>query len=486
MNTDTADPVLQAMSPPAADATSELVAPPGTPLHSRLQISDRSIGPLRRWWARLLADPARRIAVRDSWRALWASRLLVWVAGAGTVAAFGFGPARNAFNPPGVTRGFGWLGNLLAAPAARWDAAWYLVIAHYGYRPDLGAFTSSRTAFFPLYPLGLRAISEGGVQPVIAGVLLSLLAFAFALYGIHRLTTLELARRVPIGRSAPGETARLAVMVTAFAPMAFFFSAVYSESLYLALSVGVFLAARQGRWVWVGVLGALAAATRSAGVVLMLPALMLYLYGPREDRLPDFAALGRLRPRYRLRRDVLWLGLLPAGVGLYMGYLALSGGDPLAPFHVQDVWGRHFAGPYLGVWDGVKAAFDGARQLLSFQRHHLYFPIAGGSPFVNAGHNLMLLAFLIAAIPAIVGVLRMLPLAYGAYVIAALALPLSYPVAPQPLMSLPRFLVVLFPLSMWLAAWLAVRPRARTPALAISALLMALFVAQFATWHWVA
>ncbi len=56
----------------------------------------------------------------------------------------------------------------------------------------------------------------------------------------------------------------------------------------------------------------------------------------------------------------------------------------------------------------------------------------------------------------------------------------------QPLMSLPRFLVVLFPLSMWLGAWLAERPRVQRPALAGSALLMAFFVAQFATWHWVA
>jgi hypothetical protein len=156
------------------------------------------------------------------------------------------------------------------------------------------------------------------------------------------------------------------------------------------------------------------------------------------------------------------------------------------PFHAQDVWDRHFAGPYLGAWDGIKAAFEGARQLLSMQRHHVYFPIPAGSPFVSAGHNLMLLAFLIAALPAIVGVLRMLPLAYGAYVIAALALPLSYPVAPQPLMSLPRFLLVLFPLNIWLAAWLAAHQRARRPALAVSALLMVFFVGQFATWHWVA
>jgi hypothetical protein len=464
------------------DGTSELIAPfepsaAGLRHHLRARVLARLAA----------ADPAQMTAAREVWRALWSSRLLIWLAGSGTVLAFGFGPVRNAFNPPGVTRGFGWLGNLLAAPAARWDAAWYLVIARYGYRPDLGVFTSSRTAFFPLYPLGLSAIAHLGVPPALAGVLLSIAALALALYGIHRLTTLELARagRVRIGLSAPSEVARLAVMVTAFAPMAFYFSAVYSESLYLALSVGVFLCARQGRWAWVAVLGALAAATRSAGVLLLLPAAMLYLYGPREDRAPDLLAAASWRPVYRLRKDFLWLGLVPAGLGIYMLYLALNGGDPLMPFHAQDVWGRHFAGPYVGVWDGAKAAFEGARQLLS-QGRHVYFPAAGGSPDIDAGHNLMLLAFLLAAVPMIVGVLRMLPIAYGVYVIAALALPLSYPVASQPLMSLPRFLLVLFPLSIWLAAWLAAHPRARIPVLVGSGLLMAFFVAQFATWHWVA
>jgi hypothetical protein len=168
-----------------------------------------------------------------------------------------------------------------------------------------------------------------------------------------------------------------------------------------------------------------------------------------------------------------------------MAYLAGSGGDALMPFHAQAVWSRHFAGPYVGVWDGAKVAFEGVRQLFS-QGHRVYFPAAGGSPDIDAGHNLMLLAFLLAAVPMIVGVLRMLPLAYGVYVILALALPLSYPVASQPLMSLPRFLVVLFPLSIWLAAWLTAHPRARVPALMGSGLLMAFFVAQFATWHWVA
>jgi hypothetical protein len=494
MHSDTAELAI-------VDDGSELVAPLERAKVGRLTGGARSVDRSRPaapvWLARLRADPARMLAVRESWRALWSSRLLVWVVGVGTVLALGFGPTRKAFDPPGVTRGFGWLGNLLAAPAARWDAAWYLVIARYGYRPDLGVYTSSRTAFFPLYPLGLRAIAWLGVPPVLAGVLLSVAALALALYGIHRLTTLELSRSALAGDRV-ADAARLAVLLTAFAPMAFFFSAVYSESLYLALSVGLFWSARQGRWMWVGVLGALAGATRSTGLVLILPALVIYLYGPREDRPPDrstdstTAWRSRLWvpaaviPRYRPRRDALWLGLLPAGVVLYGVYLALAGGSALAPLHAQEVWSRHFAGPYMGVWDGLKAAFEGARQLLSFQHRHVYFPTGADSPFVGAGHNLMLFAFLAAAVPAVVGVVRRLPLAYGAYVIAALALPLSYPVSSQPLMSLPRFLLVLFPLGIWLAAWLAERPRLQRPALAASGLLMAFFLAQFVTWHWVA
>jgi Mannosyltransferase (PIG-V) len=443
------------------------------------------------WWARLWTGPAgsvRKAAVRDCWRALWVSRVVVLLAGVGAVVAFGVGRARSAYVPPGVTSGFGWLGDLLAAPVARWDAAWYLVIAHYGYSPDLGQFTASRTAFFPLYPLEVRGISTLGVPPIAAGVALSLVAFAVALYGIHRLCTLELGRLAGgLGPAHPrGDVARLAVLVTALAPMAFFFSAVYSESLYLALSVGVFWCARQGRWAWVGVFGALASATRSAGVVLVVPALLLYLYGPREDREPDFPGRAWWRPRYRVRATILWIASLPVGVGAYTAYLGLAGGSALEPFHAQQVWNRQFAGPFVGAWDGARAAFEGARQLLSFQREHVYFTAAGGSPFVDAGHNLMLFAFLAVAVPMIVGVLRRLPLAYGAYVLAALALPLSYPVAPEPLMSLPRFEVVLFPLAMWAGAWLAQRPRARLPALVVSTLLMAFFVGEFATWHWVA
>jgi hypothetical protein len=421
------------------------------------------------------ADAARVVALRDSWRAFWISRLLVWVVGMASVAILGVTSAGNAFDPRGLTRGLGRFGEALAGPAARWDAAWYLTIAKSGYQPQLGVHTLSRAAFFPAYPLAIRAVNLTGIPLIVAGIIVSLCAFAVALYGIHRLTSLEFAytERTASGRSE--EVARLAVLVMALTPMALFFSAVYTESLFLAFSVGLFWCARHGRWMWVGIIGALAVATRSPGLVLGLPALVIYLYGPREDRDPDCPGaapawghgadgamfdvrrmVASLKPRYRLRFDVLWLALLPAAILVFAGALALGGGEALAPFKAEhQVWGREFVGPVVALWDTL--------------RH----------PHATTA------VFLLAAIPATIGVLRRLPLAYGLYVVAAMAVAISYPIKGQdPLTSVPRYMVVLFPFGMWLAAWLAEHPRLRLPVLVLSACAMAVFVSRFATWHW--
>ena len=66
-------------------------------------------------------------------------------------------------------------------------------------------------------------------------------------------------------------------------------------------------------------------------------------------------------------------------------------------------------------------------------RSPVYFSVAAGDPFVIAAQNLILFAFLVLGLVGTVGVLRRLPIAYGGYMVAAVALPLSYPVPPQPL-----------------------------------------------------
>lgn len=406
------------------------------------------------------ATVAADAALADAWRALWISRLLVWAAAIAALLLFGLSGRADDFDPAGLTTPFGATGDVLAAPLGRWDSVWFLQIAADGY-------DGARTAFFPLYPLLVRIAGAPFGSGLIGGALLSTLLLGVALVLLHRLVALDHDRAV----------ARNAVLVTALFPMSFFFSAVYSESLFLALSIGAVYAARGQRWAWAGLLGMLAATTRSAGVLLLVPLAMIYLWD-----------VARPRPATRrpLRPDALWLALVPLGLVSYCGLLALGGQDPLGPFRAQEVWFRSFAGPFVGAWDGLQAAWQGARQLLSGSREPVLFTAAGGDPFVAARHNVELFAWLGLALAATAGVLRRLPAAYGAYVVAALSLPLSYPVAPQPLMSLPRFVAVLFPLAIWLALWMTGRRLRERLVLAAFVVALTVYTGIFATWHWVA
>ena len=427
-----------------------------------------------------------RLAWHEAWGALVASRLVVWAAGLLGVLWLGRAPGTEQFDPSGLTTPYGGFGDLLVAPAARWDAVWYLTIAHDGYGTPAD---HAQAAFYPLYPLLMRALGWA-LTPLLAGILISLACFLVALALLHRLTALELGER----------EARGAVLLTAFFPTALFFSAVYSESLFLLVSVGAFLAARQGRWAWAGALGGLAALTRNSGVLLLVPLLVLFLYGPRADR----SALGdvswtvgrwaagrrlgrrwaRLLPRHRPTPQLLWLALVPAGLALWLGWCWIALDDPFAPYEAQALWLRHFE-PLGALTGGVEAAWLGLRQLIQGSPEPRWFTANGGDPFEVAGQSLMLLGFLVFALLATAGVLRRLPFAYGAYVAVALLTTLSYPVDAQPLISLPRYLVVLFPLQMWLALWAGERGGVER-AVGVSAALLGLFAAAFAHWSFVA
>jgi hypothetical protein len=94
-------------------------------------------------------------------------------------------------------------------------------------------------------------------------------------------------------------------------------------------------------------------------------------------------------------------------------------------------------------------------------------------------------AFLAFAVVALVGVARRLPLAYAAYAAVALLAAVSAPNNYEPLMSLPRYVAVLFPLQMWLAMWAVDSDRLRQT-LTVCAGLLVLLSAEFATWRWVA
>jgi hypothetical protein len=409
--------------------------------------------------ARALSVVRRSEALRAAWRVFLPTRLAVLLVA--IFAALSFGPATGGlsetnasrFDEPALTQP---IAEPLLAPLARWDAVWYLRIADSGYGDS-----APRAAFFPLYPLLIRSIAApaGGSEAalLIASYAIALAAFLGALVLLYRLVSLEL------GRQFAGPT----LLLLAVFPAALYFGAPYSESLFLLLSVGGFYAARTGSWAWVGACAAAASATRSAGLLLVIPLAMLWWSS-----------------RGRRTRDAAWLLLAPLGVAAYAAWLGLVEGNAFRFLDVQDAWSRELAVPLAGAWDGFTAALDGVRQLASGARSPVYFEEAAGDPFRIAAVNITLFASLVFALVACVGVFRRLPKAYGVWIAAALVLPLSFPVKPQPLMSLPRFLAVLFPIFMWLA--LVTEERRTTPQVAAaSAVGLGLFTAQFASWHWI-
>jgi hypothetical protein len=401
------------------------------------------------------ARVVRRAAARplpggEAMAALLCSRALVWVAGVVGVLALGSAAPQRAhvsLSPP-------W--DVLAAPATRWDAAHYLAIASHGYAAPRD------TAFFPLYPLLVRALGWVVRSDVAAAVALSLGAFAVGLVAVQRLAKLEL------GDAA----ARRTVWLLALFPAGIFFSAAYTESLFLALCAGSLLAARRGRWAGAAGLAALAGATRNSGVLLAVPLALLYLYGPRSDAAPLRGARG-VRPRYPVDRRALLLLIVPAGLLAYLAYCWARFDDPLISARVQSLWGRSFQGPLSALWLGAQDAVRSTGTLFG-----------GGAGSGSARRQLALCAVVAFALLATAGALRRLPAAYGAFAALTLAVALSAPLPNAPLSSTPRFIAVIFPLFMWLG-WALRWAWAYRAVLAAFALGLAYASAWFSSWRFV-
>ncbi len=203
---------------------------------------------------------------------------------------------------------------------SRWDGGWYVSIARDGYQWK-GLATQSNVAFFPLYPLLGKVTSFfvlGNVQ--LALFLVSNVAFAFALYYLYRLTEHEF----------DSGTAGRAVLYLAAFPLAFIFSCLYSESLFIALVAAALFYARAERWRPAIALATLATLTRSAGLAL-LPALAYEYWRQKEGRLDRKAAA---------------LAIIPLGTASYMAYLWSLTGTPLAFIAVQRSWDRQSVYPW--------------------------------------------------------------------------------------------------------------------------------------------
>jgi hypothetical protein len=248
--------------------------------------------------------------------------------------------------------------------------------------------------------------------------------------------------------------------------MALFLQAVYSESLFLLLVLAGFALAERNRFPEAGLVAGLAILTRAAGLAL-LPALALLAWQHR-DRLRALAGVALAVPVAAVYPLVLWQQV----------------GDPWAFTDAQDRWHRHLsrAGPLGGIWDGLVAGWRGLEQFVVGHGTH----VPDANPMHAAAENVQALVFLALFLVLTVVAWRRFGAPYGLFAALSLAIPLSYPSSRWPLLSLPRFGLVVFPLFLALATLTEHRPRLHTAVVACSSLFLGLAVVQWALWQWVA
>ncbi len=365
---------------------------------------------------------------------------------AGTLAAIFLPwaiPAGSVLEPPGFLDYW-----------AHWDGAWYAEIATEGY----GARDPASTAFFPLFPMLVSVGSALGGGPALWGVLVSLAATLFATYFVYRVAE----KHAGVG------SARAATLCFSFFPTAFFLNAPYTEALFVAFTAGSYWAAYVRRdLLLAGVLGALAAATRNLGVLLLIPLLYEWLRARREFGW----------------RGLFALGLVPTGLLGYAAFLWARFGDPVIFARQQAAyWGRELTDPGDTLARAWAAAADGMRYVLD---PATLFVETDPTPALSASNTLNLV--FLALFLVIMGVgFVVLPPGLSLYTFVVTLLPVLTPTPSFPLMSLPRFMLGSFPLFLVLGFVLSKSRPALYVWLVASGVLGAALTAMFATWRWVA
>jgi hypothetical protein len=336
----------------------------------------------------------------------------------------------------------------------RWDVKSYLNISYFGYRhtPDV--------AFFPLWPLiqHYGGLALGGFFPssfYLAGLLFANICFYFTLVLLYQL----------LAEDFDPATARRTLIYFTFAPYALFYFAGYSESLFVLLCIAVFLLLRRGKpldWWLAGFLGFLATLTRSMGLLLAVPFIVMYV---QRFWIPSEC----MRHTWQQKLNALVpVALIPAGVLAYMLYLSYTKGDPFI-FKVEEdaIWHRLFSLPWHTFSMVIAASFS-------------------QPSFAYLLQHLLTTTFTIIPLIALALGWKHLRLHYLFFALALVTFDLSFPgYTVQPLFSQPRFLLVIFPITVIFAIW-GKRPRLNQYFLAFSLVFFVINIIIFVGNFWVA
>jgi hypothetical protein len=342
----------------------------------------------------------------------------------------------------------------------RWDTAWYVSIADGGYRPRPSVEDQQNLNFFPAFPMLMRAagvllapaLRQREARLAWSGVLVALVASFWALVYLYRST------RERFGHDA----AAAALTFLATYPFAIFYSAAYSEGVFLLGAVGAFVHARRGELLSASAWGLLVGLVRPNGCLLSLPLAVLAITGPHGGTpRPDGTVVWNSR-RLRAFLAVASAATPVLGMLLYSLFNYRVTGHPFFWAELQQVaWGRTPTGPYESLVGPFEGLFE-----LGLLEYLMQFPY-------DAFH---LLAAIFAT-ASIWPVMRRIGVPEGLFV----AINVFVPLFNGSLISMGRFTSVLFPTFVWLG--LAVPPQYRALVAALFAMGQGVVAAHFFTWR---
>ena len=298
---------------------------------------------------------------------------------------------------------------------AQWDSGWYAAIAQggYGYVPG----HQSTIAFFPAYPMAMRAVAVVTRNAYVAGIVVTLASGAAA----ARLFAGWMRDRM----SAPSTWAGLALLL--LYPYAFFlYGAVYPTAFFLMTLVGAFVLLERDHPVLAGLVGALATAAWPSGVVLVVGLAVRAVERRRH--------LGGDRPAWA-DAGVLLAAL---GIGAFCVYQWQRFGSPLTFVKVQEAWGQE----------------AGVRTWLKF-RFFEDLGVLPDRPVVGALSYLAHPVFTIAALALVPRVFRRFGYGYGVYTLLMVLVPA---LSTKNFFGMGRYLLAAFPCFAVAGELLAQRP----------------------------
>ena len=229
---------------------------------------------------------------------------------------------------------------------ARWDAAHYIAVARYGYGDSVSPSPDGGIGFFPFYPLLMRIVAtvtgqtDSNAGLAVIGIGISVVCFFWSVMLFARLAAAML----------PASGANFAATLFLVSPFAFFYTAAYTESLFVLEVLGAIWFARKGEWWKAGLIAAASSATRLVGISVI--AGVVYAAWKAGMKIARMAVLGVL------------------GCSGFLGfivYLWIRFDDPMAYFETQKRWG----GWNEHVWFYVELFATRPREALSGDPRHL-------------------------------------------------------------------------------------------------------------------